>query len=269
MKNLKLVLHPCSSVSIRGNKDAFMKKLFIISVALLLALTLCGVSSAQEAQPLTSFDFTIVGVGLNASPEYQAVPKGIATQVLTNFFAPGFSLSPEVINQLPKDFQVKADLTGPGITARELSTMAGKPFNLPSLSFLGKYTLGNIRLFDGAGKFLFNASPQAVTIESISDPLITSVTTRQLTIDEIRDRGVVVDSTNFTAYNFTAVLGTSSSQVPVSFPVLIPNSSTQKKDEELPPPTDLGVTPPVINTLPDLPENIVMRYLRDAVVEIA
>jgi hypothetical protein len=136
-------------------------------------------------------DFTIVGIGLNASPEYQAVPKGIASQVLTNFFAPGITLSQDVLDQMPKDYKVTGELTGPAYQAPQmLTTTPGKPFNLPTLPVLGKYTLGNIKLYDGTGKLLFGATPQAVAIESISDPLITSVTTRQLTLQEIQDRGV-------------------------------------------------------------------------------
>ncbi len=54
-----------------------MKKLIHIFAAALLALGLCGsAASAQQAPPvLTSFDFTIVGVGLGVSPACQAVPR--------------------------------------------------------------------------------------------------------------------------------------------------------------------------------------------------
>ena len=95
-------------------------------------------------------------------------------------------------------------------------------------------------------------------IESINDPLVTSVVTRPLTLDEIRDRGVVVDSSNFTAYNYTVVVGTQSNQQPLTFPVIIPNSFTQVNPEQLPPHTDIGIAPPVVNVQPpaELPQNI-------------
>jgi hypothetical protein len=235
-----------------------MKRLLNILASLLLTLSLCGVSSAQQASTsLATMDFTIVGIGLNASPEYQAVPKGIASQVLTNFFAPGITLSQDVLDQMPKDYKVTGELTGPAYqTPQMLTTTPGKPFMLPTLPVLGKYTLANIKLYDGSGTLLFGATPQAVTIESISDPLITSVTTRQLTLQEIQDRGVTFDSTNFTAYQFTAAIGTSSNQRPISFPVLIPTGYTGLRQEQLPPPTEIGLSSPtLVNLPPELPSN--------------
>lgn len=224
---------------------------------------------SQQSQPvLTSFDFTIVGVGIGVSPEYQAVPKGIASQVNTGFFAPGMTLPQDVLDQLPKDFKVTGELTGPAYPAPlTLTTTAGSPFKLPTLPLLGNYTLGNITILDASGKTLFGGTPQAVTIESISDPLITSVTTRPLTLQEIQDRGVVVDSSNFTAYQFTAAIGTESNQQPITFPVIIPNTYAEVNPEQLPPPTDIGVQPPVVNVIPppELPQNIsISGFMMDA-----
>ncbi len=55
-----------------------MKRFFGIWLA--LALFGLGSTSALGATtPLASLDFNIVGIGLNATPDYQAVPKGIAT----------------------------------------------------------------------------------------------------------------------------------------------------------------------------------------------
>jgi hypothetical protein len=169
-----------------------MTKRTLSSILFLLFVGMATTLSAQQADaPLTTTDFSIVGVGLNPSPEYQAVPKGINSVVDTNYVAPGITLPQSVLDQMPKDYQVKGELTGPAYSApMQLSTTPGKPFLLPTLPVLGKYTLGNIRLLDGTGKLLFGGTPQAVTIESISDPLVTSVTTRQLTLAEIQERGV-------------------------------------------------------------------------------
>lgn len=235
-----------------------MKRFLHILAVLFAVIGLCGVSSAQQASvPLTTFDFSIVGVGLGVSPDYQAVPKGISSEVLTNYYAQGVTLPQSVIDQMPKDYKVTGELTGPAYrTPMTLTTTPGKPFTLPTFPILGKYTLGNIRLYDGAGALLFGATPQTVTIESISDPLVTSVTTRQLTLAEIQDRGVTFDSSNYTAYQFTAAIGTQSNQQPISFPVLIP-SGAKGVDVETPPlPTDIGLTTPVVNNLPpSLPVN--------------
>jgi len=255
--------HPCQSVCIRGNKKSFMKKLFHISVVVgLLISALIGfatpVMSQQAPSVLTNFDFSIVGVSLQVGPEYQVVPKGIASQVTTGFVSSGQPLPESVLNMLPKDFKVVADFTGPGFPSRiELSTYPGKPFDLPTLPVLGKYSLSNIRLVDGSGNPLIAASPQAVTIESIKDPLITSVTTRPLTLQEIQDRGVTFDSTNFTAYEFTAILGTESKQVPVTFPVLIPDTRKILEDPSDATNPSIGLDLPRVDTLKiaELPDN--------------
>ncbi|HLE41960.1 MAG TPA: hypothetical protein VI956_10675, partial [Nitrospirota bacterium] len=240
-----------------------MKKLFHISVVVgLLISALIGfatpVMSQQAPSVLTNFDFSIVGVSLQVGPEYQVVPKGIASQVTTGFVSSGQPLPESVLNMLPKDFKVVADFTGPGFPSRiELSTYPGKPFDLPTLPVLGKYSLSNIRLVDGSGNPLIAASPQAVTIESIKDPLITSVTTRPLTLQEIQDRGVTFDSTNFTAYEFTAILGTESKQVPVTFPVLIPDTRKILEDPSDATNPSIGLDLPRVDTLKiaELPDN--------------
>jgi len=232
-----------------------MKQFKDIALPLVIAVGLLSGTGAPNgalaATPLTNLDFTIVGVGIGVSPDYQAVPKGIASQVNTGYTAPSITLSAEVLDQLPKDYRIVAELTGPAYQSPlTLTAQPGFPFKLPTLPLLGRYTLSNIRLLDGAGNALFRASPQAVTIESIGDPLITNVQTRQLTLQEIQDRGVVVNSTNFTAYDFTVALGTQSNQVPISFPVVIPNGYTTVNPDQLPPPSDLGVPPPVVSILP-------------------
>ncbi|ALC16102.1 hypothetical protein DSOUD_1321 [Desulfuromonas soudanensis] len=230
-----------------------------------VVLALCFFSVTAVGAPLTSFDFNIVGLGLKADPAYQAVPKGIATQVNTGFDAGGFDLT-TITDKLPKDYTVRAELTGPAFqTPRALVTHPGSPFDIPTLALLGKYTLSNIRLVDGAGNTLFGATPQAVTIESINDPLITEVATRPLTLDELEERGVVFDSSNFTAYEFTAAIATESGQVPLNLPVLIPNGNALYKPDLQPPPPSIGLTPPSDVTPPPREETIghaVLAWLR-------
>ena len=153
-------------------------------VAALLGLD-CTLAQA-ETPPLTTLDFNIVGIGLGATPDYQAVPKGIASQVKTVVDTGEFDVD-LIVSQLPKDYRVKAELSGPAfLTPITLEPLPGKPFDLPTLALNGKHTLNNIRLVDGNNTTLFGAVPQAVVIESINDPLVTSVTTRQLSAQELQ-----------------------------------------------------------------------------------
>jgi hypothetical protein len=230
-------------------------RLNLLAALLLIPALTSPALGQQSARTLASMEFHLVGVSLQVGPEYQAVPKGIASEVTTGFVSAGQSLPDAVLAMLPKDFKVIGELTGPNYTVPlTLATTPGSPFELPTLPILGKYNLSNIRLTDGSGKALFSAIPQVVTIESISDPIVTSVTTRPLTLDELRDRGVTFDSTNFTAYEFTGALGVTSSQQPIAFPVLIPNTM-KDNPEELPPATAVGLELPAVENLPQLPDN--------------
>src|SRR5204863_10035752 len=49
--------------------------------------------------------------------------------------------------------------------------------------------------------------------------LITSVTTRPLTLDEIKQKGIVLDSDDYLGFEFTLALKLESTPVNVSFPV--------------------------------------------------
>jgi hypothetical protein len=231
-----------------------IKVLGAITIFLGMAI---GSSGHANVPVLTRIDFSVLGIGLQASPDYQAVPNGIASRVNTFFVSGGEVLPEEVLRQLPQDYKVKAELTGPSFqTPMTLTTSPGSPFDLPTFPLIGKYSLNNIRLVDGSGQTLFGANPQAVTIESINDPLITSVTTRPLSLQELQDRGVTFDSSNFTAYEFTAAIATESGQVPLKFPVIIPESMKQVNVEQLPPPPNIAIAPPAFTNPPPQVEQI-------------
>ncbi|HCE69195.1 MAG TPA: hypothetical protein DER40_17340 [Geobacter sp.] len=242
-----------------------MKSIFralIAAVCFLTTTTFCFADSDTPQTVLTSFDFNIVGVGLKAAPEYQAVPKGIASKVNASFEAAGFNLS-DLVAQLPKDYTVRAELSGPAFqTPMPLVTKPGVAFDLPTLAVTGRYTLANIRLVDGNGNTLFGAVPQAVAIESIPDPLITSVTTRQLTVQELEERGVTFDRSNFTAYEFTAGIATSSGQVPLTLPVIIPTSQVVQVTPTLEAPSNITLPQPsTVIIPPDVPQTAIPQNL--------
>lgn len=148
-----------------------MKRRFNFCAVLMIVVAMAGAMNAQAqetARQLTNMDFNIVGVTLSVGPEYQAAPKGIASQVTTGFVSNGTPLPDNVLAMLPKDFQVIAEFSGPAYTTPvTLTTTPGNPFDLPTMPVLGKYTLSNIRLVDGTGKALFAAVPQVVTVGRI------------------------------------------------------------------------------------------------------
>ncbi len=241
-----------------------MKHIFgiLLVVALLFGASLSG---SAEVAPLTTLNLDIVGIGLNAGPDYQAVPKGIATQVNTSVDTGAFDVD-LIVSQLPKDYRVVAELSGPAfLTPLTLETLPGKPFDIPTLALFGKHTLNNIRLVDGNNTTLFGAVPQTVVIESINDPLITEVRTRELTLEELQERGVTFDSSNFTAYEFTAAFATESGQVPLTLPVIIPDRVTLPHPENIQIPANIGLPTPKIEFKPppgvkvELPPNLEIK----------
>ena len=119
------------------------------------------------------------------------------------------------------------------------------------LSVPGKHTVENIRLVS-KGQVVLYGSPEVATIDVIEKLLVTTVTTRALTADEIREKGIVFDKTNFQAYNFTAAFAIDDgSKIDITFPVVLP---TLLPPQDVNPATvDLAsVNPPQLQSLKTL-----------------
>src|SRR4051812_15069916 len=169
---------------------------------------------------LAKEEIVLLGLGMRVEPEHQVVPKDIATIVGTFLSAavpPAGTVSP-----FAPDAIVKAVLRGPGApNGIELSAPPNSPINIPPLGVPGIYTLEEIR-FESGGQILMRGTPESVTIEVIDKLLVTQVTARALTAQEIRDKGIVFDKANFQAYNFTAAFAVQDTPVQISFPVVLP-----------------------------------------------
>ena len=79
------------------------------------------------------------------------------------------------------------------------------PERIPRLSLRGQYRLDNIRLVQG-GELLAYAEPRSAAV-LVTQILITRVTSRPLTLEEIRSHGIIVDGSSTRAYNFTFGFG--------------------------------------------------------------
>ncbi|HZV80812.1 MAG TPA: Ig-like domain-containing protein, partial [Geobacteraceae bacterium] len=237
-----------------------MKRLHGLMITVLFVIVTAGGAGATDlsANLLTGFDYSIVGLDLVSEPAYQAVPKGISSRVNTGFSAGEFDVA-DIIAQLPRDYTVRAELSGPAFqTPLQLVTLPGKPFDLPSLPVVGRYSLSNIRLCDAGGTAIMGAVPQAVAVESIPDPLITQVTTRQLSVQELQERGVTFDKSNFTVYEFTAGIATASGQIPITLPVIIPTSQTVLQTPDLQGAAPISLPQSQVYAIPpDVPETAV------------
>ena len=213
----------------------------VIALCALAALA-AGPAFAQDARFLAKEDILLYGLGLRVEPATQTVPKDIATIVSTFLQAPQ---QPQDLPPFAPDAVVKATLRGPGLpNALDLAVQPNSPFNIPPLTVAGVYTLENIRL-ESQGAVLLRATPESAKITVIDKLLVTEITARPLTAAEIREKGIVFDSSNFQAYNFTAAfaLKDGGNTVKINVPVLLP-SLQQVGDETASRATIDSVVPP-------------------------
>ena len=171
----------------------------------LVASALLAVSPLAAQTPgrfLGKEEILLYGLGLRVEPATQTVPKDIATIVCTYLQAPS-DPGPSCRRSRPTPWSRPRCAGRASPTPLDLTTKPNTPFNIPPLTVPGIYTLDNIRLVS-SGQVLLYGSPESVTITVIEKLLVTQITARALTAAEIREKGIVFDSSNFQAYNFTA-----------------------------------------------------------------
>lgn len=167
----------------------------LVPVVALLAFV--GLPMGVAAQDLGTAQLFIAGTRLTVEPARQTVPYDTPTVVRTRL--QGYDTSR---GTLPPSFKVVADFTGPEVDGvLRLETTPNEPFRIPRLSLKGDYRLDNIRLVDGETLLAF-AEPRSSEI-LVTQILVTRVTSRPLTTEEIRARGIVLDEENFRPFDFT------------------------------------------------------------------
>lgn len=198
----------------------FMRFTAIVASTMAVLLPLAAHAQDRPARFLGHEDIVLYGIGLKVEPSHQTLPKDIATIVSTYLQTPQL---PANVPPFAPDAVIKATLRGPSFaTPQELTIAPNTPFNIPPLTVAGTHTLEDIRLISG-GEVLLRGTPDHVTLEVIERLLITQVTARPLTAAEIREKGIVFDSSNFQAYNFSAAFAIQDRIVDLSFPVLLPS----------------------------------------------
>ena len=165
--------------------------------------------SPQE-DPIASGEITVMGVSLKIDPPQQTVPVNTETAVNTVFAVD----NPGALEGMV----VKGTLRGPSINGSiTLTTLPNHPFAIPGFPIKGTYTLEDIHL-ERDGKSLIEAEPGNAVID-VMDIILTEVKTRPLTMDEIREKGIVISDENFSAYNFSVGFMVKSEVVTYEFPV--------------------------------------------------
>ncbi len=187
----------------------------VVVAALTLALLpLLFPRAAAGQSALGNGTLLVAGTTLVVSPESQTVPFDTPTIVHTAL--QGYDAAQGV---LPPDLRVVGDLTGPEIPGTlELATIPNEPFRIPRLSLKGQYRLDNIRL-EQAGELLAYAEPRSAAV-LVTQILITRVTSRPLTLEEIRSHGIIVDGASTRAYDFTFGFGVEGNTFDYNVPII-------------------------------------------------
>jgi hypothetical protein len=181
---------------------------FFISIFLFSPGDITGL---RGEEPITGTQLEVKGVSLQIDPPQQTVPINTGTTVNTTFTVD--------MAEVPPGMTVQGELKGPGINGTmTLSTLPNHPFAIPGFPVKGTYTLENVRL-EKDGKLLVHAVPDAARID-IRDVIITEVKSRLLTLDEIREKGIVVGNNNFKVYNYSIGLQLDSEIKKFEFPML-------------------------------------------------
>jgi hypothetical protein len=184
---------------------------------ILIALTAAATFAFPAAANITSTSLRIQGAGLTIADESKTVTTGIdmPATVQTVF---GGKTNDEAVAL--EGVVAVGELTGPGLeTPIQLATAPGHKFQIPGLPQLGTYYLQNVRLMKGT-EFLQYATPAVATIQ-VADLLQTKVTVKQLSPEELRARGITIDSRNFDVYEYTFTFIVNGQEVKIPFPVAI------------------------------------------------
>jgi hypothetical protein len=100
-----------------------------------------------------------------------------------------------------------------------LRTAPGGELRLPALQVKGEYRLEAISLTDGAGVSIPAAHPVATV--TVTDVLVSSISSHVLTPEELADRGIVLDERNLQAFSFALGLSIQGRTIGIELPALV------------------------------------------------
>jgi hypothetical protein len=206
------------TVATRVRRDALLFALLILFI--------CTTASAQFVRPrkLGELELLLSGLSATVDPIKVTVPKNTASGVRIAVRSGTTDVPIEEAERLLGGaFVVQGDLAGPGLPTPVLLPQSAPAdpllLNIPPLPRSGNYTLSNLRVTVG-GSTVLDVTPSRVDVEVIEQVLITSVTTRPLTLDEIKARGIILDNDSYLGFEFTLGIALDSKPVDFTFPVV-------------------------------------------------
>ena len=178
---------------------------------LCLGLVIAGTASAQfKPRKLGELELVLSGLSATVDPVKVTVPKNTASGVRISIRGGAGEVTiAEAERLLGGPFTIEGDLAGPGLIAPVRLPQADAPntgdpllVHIPPLPQSGNYTLANLRITRLGGTVL-DITPNRVDVEVIEQVLITSVTTRPLTLEEIKAKGIILDDDSYLGFEFT------------------------------------------------------------------
>lgn len=220
-----------------------MKRRLALSLGLVVALAPFSVLHAGNGT-LGTGQYRLIGASFDIAPVEQYVPVGVSATVKTLFDGSAAALA-------ATGARVAAELSGPSVPSPvTISAAPGEDLVVPPLSVKGEHLLQNIRLTNGAGSAVAAAHPTARIV--VSDILVTQITSRALTSQELAARGVVVNDSSFKAYSFALGLAIQGRTIRIEVPTVVetrdgyqpigpPIVDIENRDERFVPPTVIAV----------------------------
>ncbi|HYG34370.1 MAG TPA: carboxypeptidase-like regulatory domain-containing protein, partial [Clostridia bacterium] len=206
-----------------------------LAAASLMVQAMIGLCQSPQA-PLTTLTYRVLGTQLRVTPAAVSVPKSIPGSVLVEVANADGSTNAATA-QLAAGAYVEATLRGPSFDARRLVGQPNAPLMLPPLNLVGDYQLDDIKLVDATtGAVRMEGNPSSVPVHVFEEVLISKVTSRPLTTEEINEKGIYIDEQNFRAVEFEVGFVLDGKTIPVKFPVVAP---TFKQSTEIIPAAEL------------------------------
>jgi hypothetical protein len=222
----------------------------VLGVTALLA-TVPTASAQALLRKIGELRLSVLGISVTVDLLEPVVPKNTESAVRIVVRAGGEELTAaEVEHFLGSAFAVEGELSGPGLAYPVALPVDGEALDdplllpLPALTRAGDYTLSNLRIVSAGGPVL-DVSPSNLTLKVIDQILVTSVTTRPLSLDEIRDKGIVLDSDDYLGFEFALGVKLESDVVELKFPVVFDRDGVSVPLPELTAPKDPERTGPV------------------------
>ena len=191
------------------------KTLLSLFFAALMLAPHAALAQSGGTSDIASDELLISGTGLTIDDVAKVVSVNIPTTIQTRFGGAINDDVPEV-----RDLVAAAELVGPGLAAPlHLECAPGHEFQIPGLALEGDYTLQNIRLM--RGDTFVQASAKTSALIKVTTVLNAKVTIKQLTPEALRERGIVIDATNFDVYEYTLTFLVEGQIVEIPFPVAV------------------------------------------------